>query len=96
MNVNDIVTYTATLLDFDYPPQQKDRYFLVLFRELLRKNRMVAEQEGIGRDTQLSRKTAYCVTDFLGKEINGLTDDVSLLYYELTHELQEEYWRERS
>jgi hypothetical protein len=51
MNIDDIVAYTATLLDFDYPPQQKDRYFLVLFRELLRKNRMVAEQEGIGRDT---------------------------------------------
>jgi hypothetical protein len=53
MNVNDIVTYTATLLDFDYPPQQKDRYFLVLFRELLRKNRMVAEQQGIGLESNL-------------------------------------------
>lgn len=62
MNVNDLVAYTAVLLDFEYPSHQKDRYFLVLFRELLRKNRMIAEQQGIGLESNLIPSYPHHIT----------------------------------
>jgi hypothetical protein len=53
MNLEDIMAFTGVLLSIDTPQAVKDRYFLVLVRELARENRKAAEARGIGKDTRL-------------------------------------------
>jgi hypothetical protein len=54
MELADFVSFTGFILSMELTPKEKDYLSLVLIRELIRKNRQVAEEAGIGRESQLS------------------------------------------
>jgi hypothetical protein len=53
MDVDDIVTCTAQLLAIDFSQEDKQQFAILLHRELLRENRRLAEERGIGKAAAL-------------------------------------------
>lgn len=55
MEIEDLIGIAAHNLWIHVPQSARDRFFIILVRELLRENRVRAEQAGIGKEAGLTR-----------------------------------------
>jgi hypothetical protein len=73
MEIEDLIGIAAHILWINVPQSARDRFFIILIRELLRENRIQAEQAGIGKEANLSRKVAYAVQE-VADTAEGMVD----------------------
>jgi hypothetical protein len=56
MEVDDLIALAAHNLSIHVPQSARDRFFIILVRELARENRKVQEQAGLGQDSKLTHR----------------------------------------
>jgi hypothetical protein len=77
MELEDLIGIAAHILWIHVPQSARDRFFIILVRELLRENRIAAEKAGIGKEANLSRKVPYAVEEVM--DMKRATSDERLI-----------------
>jgi hypothetical protein len=71
MDQDELIQTAAILLSIDLPPHVKDNLWRELYRHIAAMNRDWAEKRGIGKDTELSRKTFYGFEELEGRKMTS-------------------------